>query len=87
VRPIDEVIEVFERWLILKDRTPLYVVFGAVAANRLEGDPVWLGLIAQAAGRWMPTGCDALRAEWLRASSMEHQHDAKVEPEIVTEVD
>ena len=45
-RPIDEVIEVFGRWLILKDPTPLYAVFGAVAANRLEGDPVWLGLIA-----------------------------------------
>src|SRR5262245_4083348 len=44
--PIDEVIEVFERWLILKDPTPLYAVFGAIAANRLEGDPVWLGLIA-----------------------------------------
>ena len=45
-RPIDEVIEVFERWLILKDRTPIYAVLGAVAANLLEGDPVWLGLIA-----------------------------------------
>ena len=46
-RPIDEVIEVFERWLILKDRTPVYAVLGAVAANRLPGgDPVWLGLIA-----------------------------------------
>ena len=37
----------FERWLILKDRTPLYAVLGAVAANLLPGgDPVWLGLIA-----------------------------------------
>ena len=45
-RPIDEVIDVFGRWLILKDPTPLYAVFGAVAANLLEGDPVWLGLIA-----------------------------------------
>ena len=45
-RPIDEVIEVFERWLILKDRTPIYAVLGAVAANLLPGDPVWLGLIA-----------------------------------------
>jgi len=46
MRPIDEVIGVFERWLILKDRTPIYAVLGAVAANLLEGDPVWLGLIA-----------------------------------------
>jgi hypothetical protein len=45
-RPIDEVTEVFGRWLILKDPTPLYTVFGAVAANLLDGDPVWLGLIA-----------------------------------------
>jgi hypothetical protein len=46
-RPIDEVIEVFERWLILKDRTPIYAVLGAVAANLLPGgDPVWLGIIA-----------------------------------------
>jgi hypothetical protein len=46
-RPIDEAIEAFERWLILKDRTPLYAVFGAVAANLLPGgDPVWLGIIA-----------------------------------------
>jgi hypothetical protein len=44
--PIDEAIEVFGRWLILNDPTPLYAVFGAVAANLLEGDPVWLGLIA-----------------------------------------
>ena len=45
-RPIDEVIEVFGRWLILKDPMPLYAVFGAVAANLVPGDPVWLGLIA-----------------------------------------
>jgi hypothetical protein len=44
--PIEELIGVFERWLILKDPTPLYAVFGAVAANLMEGDPVWLGLIA-----------------------------------------
>jgi hypothetical protein len=46
VRPIDEVIEVFGRWLILEDWTPVYAVLGAVAANLLPGDPVWLGLIA-----------------------------------------
>jgi hypothetical protein len=45
-RPIDEVIEVFDRWLILKDRTPIYAVLGAIAANLLPGDPVWLGIIA-----------------------------------------
>jgi hypothetical protein len=52
-RPIDEVIEVFERWLILKDPTPLYAVLGTVAANLLPGDPVWLGLIAPPMSRRM----------------------------------
>jgi hypothetical protein len=45
-RPIDDVLEVFERWLILPDSTPVYAVLGAVAANYLDGDPVWLGVIA-----------------------------------------
>ncbi|MGO9400883.1 MAG: hypothetical protein ACLP19_24025 [Xanthobacteraceae bacterium] len=44
--PIERVLEVFERWLILPSRTPVYAALGTVAANLLPGDPVWLGLIA-----------------------------------------
>jgi hypothetical protein len=36
---------VFEKWLILKDHTPIYAMLGAIAPNLLPGDPVWLGLI------------------------------------------
>jgi hypothetical protein len=36
----------FRKWLVLKDLTPVHAVLGAVAANFLPGDPVWLGLIA-----------------------------------------
>jgi hypothetical protein len=43
---LDETLAVFERWLILPDRTPVYAVLGTIAANLLPGDPVWLGLIA-----------------------------------------
>jgi hypothetical protein len=43
---IDSLITVFEKWLILKDRTPIYAMLGTIAANLLPGDPVWLGLIA-----------------------------------------
>jgi hypothetical protein len=43
---IEQTLEVFEHWLILPDRTPVYAVLGTVAANLLPGDPVWLGLIA-----------------------------------------
>jgi hypothetical protein len=42
---IDQALEVFNHWLILQDVTPVYAVLGAVAANLLPGDPVWLGLI------------------------------------------
>jgi hypothetical protein len=36
----------FRKWLVLKDLTPVHAVLGAVAANFLPGDPVWLGVIA-----------------------------------------
>jgi hypothetical protein len=43
---IGETLATFQRWLILPDPTPVYAVLGALAANYLDGDPVWLGLIA-----------------------------------------
>jgi hypothetical protein len=43
---IDNVVKVFRKWLILPSATPVYAMLGAVAANLLEGEPVWLGLIA-----------------------------------------
>jgi hypothetical protein len=42
---IDNLIAVFDKWLILKDHTPIYAMLGTVAANLLPGDPVWLGVI------------------------------------------
>jgi DNA-binding transcriptional ArsR family regulator len=38
-------VAVFRRWLHLPDPAALYAVLGAIAANRLPGDPVWLLLI------------------------------------------
>lgn len=43
---IEQTLKVFDRWLILKDKTPLLAVLGCIAANYLAGDPVWLGVIA-----------------------------------------
>jgi hypothetical protein len=43
---LEEVLAVFDKWLHLPDRWPIYAVLGAMAANLLPGDPVWLGLIA-----------------------------------------
>src|SRR5262249_46255039 len=42
---IEKTLAVYEHWLILPSRTPVYAMLGAAAANYLEGDPVWLGLI------------------------------------------
>src|SRR4051812_180237 len=39
---LGEAVEVFQRWLFLPDPGLVYAVLGAIAANRLEGDPVWL---------------------------------------------
>ena len=42
---IDELVAVFRRHLYLPDPGPLIIVMGAVVANRLAGDPVWLFLV------------------------------------------
>lgn len=46
VYTLDEVLETFGRWLHLPDPDALLVVLGAVAANLLDGDPVWLVVVA-----------------------------------------
>ena len=48
-RPIDDVLDVFGRWLHLPDPAPVYVTCAAVAANRVESfDPTWLILVGAA---------------------------------------
>jgi hypothetical protein len=41
-----QTLAVFDRWLLLPDTTPVLALLGAVATNYLDGDPVWLGLVA-----------------------------------------
>lgn len=43
---VAELTNVFQRHLYLPDLLPLHALLGAVAANVLPGDPIWLGLIA-----------------------------------------
>jgi hypothetical protein len=43
-------VAVFRRWLHLPDPSALLAVLGAVAANRLPGDPVWLLLVGPPGG-------------------------------------
>jgi DNA-binding MarR family transcriptional regulator len=47
---VEAVITTFGRWLHLPDPAPLLAVLGAVAANRLDGDPVWLLLVGPPGG-------------------------------------
>ena len=46
----DMVYKVYENWLHLKNTDVLDVLYGAVIANRMEGDPVWLFLVAPPGG-------------------------------------
>jgi hypothetical protein len=60
-RSIDETLKVFERWLLMKDYTPILATLGAIAANYLDGDPIWLGLIGPPS---------SAKTELLNATSM-----------------
>jgi len=42
---LSNVVETFQKWLYLPDPSPLKVVLGAVAANLMPGDPLWLLLV------------------------------------------
>src|SRR5262249_46665732 len=45
-----DTIDTFRRHLHLPDPRPLLVLLGALAANHLEGDPVWLLLVGPPSG-------------------------------------
>jgi hypothetical protein len=40
------VVKAFQHWLYLPDPIPLYATFAVIAANRRQGDPVWMQIIA-----------------------------------------
>ena len=42
VAPVDEVVDVFQKWLHLPKPEALLAVLGTVAANQMDGDPVWI---------------------------------------------
>jgi hypothetical protein len=44
--PIEETLKIFRQWLLLDNDTPVLAMLGTVAANMLDGDAVWLGIIA-----------------------------------------
>src|SRR5207248_9536743 len=50
VTAIDDVLDVHRKWLHMPDPGMVYVALGTVAANKLDGDPVWTQLVG-------PPGC------------------------------
>ncbi|KKL61692.1 hypothetical protein LCGC14_2192760, partial [marine sediment metagenome] len=48
--PRDDVVRAYKKWMHLPDPEVIDVMFGAVLANRLEGDPLWLFIVG-------PPGC------------------------------
>ncbi len=57
---VDEIYKAYLKWLHLESVDVLDILFGTIIANRLEGDPVWMFLIA-------PSG--ATKSELLMAKS------------------
>jgi DNA-binding MarR family transcriptional regulator len=49
-RALGEVVAAFESWLYLPDSTIVLVALGTVAANLLEGSPLWMLLVAPPGG-------------------------------------
>lgn len=47
---IDQTVDVFRKWLHMDDADSLLATLGAVAANNLDGDPVWLLLVGPPGG-------------------------------------
>jgi hypothetical protein len=48
--PLERSVQAFQRWLYLPEPGALLAVLAAVAANRLDGDPVWLLLVGPPGG-------------------------------------
>jgi hypothetical protein len=48
--PLEATMAVFRKWLHLPDPAALLAVLGTVAANRLDGDPVWTVLVGPPGG-------------------------------------
>ena len=45
-----ELLRAYKKWLHLANEAPLIVMYGALMANMLDGDPVWLFLVAPPGG-------------------------------------
>jgi hypothetical protein len=45
-----KVVQTFQKWLYLPDPGVVYVPLGAVAANLMEGDPVWVMIVGPSSG-------------------------------------
>src|SRR5262249_29685028 len=43
---IEDTLKIFREWLLLDNDIPVLAMLGAVAANMLPGDSIWLGIIA-----------------------------------------
>jgi hypothetical protein len=46
----DKVYTGFQKWLYIPDTMVLDILFGTIIANRLQGEPIWLFLVAPPAG-------------------------------------
>jgi hypothetical protein len=48
--PVKEIYDTFTKWLYMPDTTILDIIFGTVLANRLDGNPLWMFIVAPPGG-------------------------------------
>lgn len=48
--PWDDIVKGYRKWLLMNSEEPLQVMYGALFANRLDGDPLWLFMVAPPGG-------------------------------------
>ena len=50
MNPLEHTLATYGKWLHLPDQRTLLAILGTIAANRLEGDPVWLLVVGPPGG-------------------------------------
>lgn len=59
----------YRKWLHLRNENPLAIVFGSCLANRLEGDPLWIFIVAPPGGMKSELIMTLSGSDWVESIS------------------
>lgn len=61
--------EIVQKWIKLDSTIPLDILYGTIFANRIDGDPVWMFLIAPPGGSKTELLMTLNRSEWVETTT------------------